>query len=410
MESRLIGPFEEIVTCHGLPESGPIDDEALIIIKGGGIAVRDGRIDAIGSFKEMHPSYTHIETVKSPSVAIPALIDAHTHICFAGNRASDYAKRLSGKSYLEIAESGGGILDTVKKTREASKEELVNLMLIRLNKMLQEGVGTAEVKSGYGLNKATEWRMLEAIELARTLQPIDLIATCLGAHTLPPEFPNELEYLAYLEKELLQPVWEANLAKRIDIFVEKGAFSKEGAFAFLKKAKEMGFDLVVHGDQFTPEGAQLAAAVGALSCDHLEVTSTEGFELLKTAGVIPIMLPGASLGLGLPFPPARKALDMGLPLAIASDWNPGSAPFGYLLAEAAFLSAAQKLTMAETLAGITVRAARALNCRDRGALKPNLKADILAFPCRDYREILYWQGGMKPHSIWIEGNYVPLFG
>jgi imidazolonepropionase len=209
-----------------------------------------------------------------------------------------------------------------------------------------------------------------------------------------------------LVAELLPVVKENRLAGRVDIYVDVEAFNRDVARYFLTEAKEMGFKLTVHADQFTPGGVSLAVELGALSADHLEASTEKDIKLIANSHVIPVVLPGASIGLGSAFAPARRLLDAGASLAIASDWNPGSAPMGNLLMQAALLGVYEKLTMAETLSAITFRAAMALGLNDRGALVPGMLADLIAFPCSDYREILYNQGGMMPVAVWKEGGRV----
>ena len=332
------------------------------------------------------------------------MIDVHTHICWAGSRANDYALRLSGKSYLEMAESGGGIWNTVEKTRKTTRIELAELTAQRAQKLLKQGVTTIEVKSGYGLSFEDELEMLEAIKLADRNSLAELVPTCLAAHILPQDFDgNEVEYLQHIIDKLLPEIKKKNLAKRVDIFVEKSAFSVTEAKYYLLKAKELGFEIAIHGDQFTTGVAELANEVKAVSIDHLEAANDEEIAILAKGNVIPVVLPGASIGLGEPFAPAHKLLDAGTSLVIASDWNPGSAPMGNLLTVAAILGAFEKLTMTEVLAALTCRAALALNKPDRGILKPELKADFIAFKTNDYREILYRQGELKPEKVWKNG-------
>lgn len=390
---QLIGPFKQIVTMDG-PE----------IIKDGGIVVDQSKILAVDSFEKLRNKGYRWHEIAYPAVAMPGLIDAHTHICFAGSRYKDYASRLQGLTYQEIAAKGGGILDTVQKTRAASQAELESLLIQRTQSLLKHGVTTCEVKSGYGLSVADEIKILKAIKEGSKKQPVQLIPTCLAAHVKPPEFNTATDYLNALITNLLPILIKEKLTKRIDIFVDACAFSVEEARPFLKKAKEMGFSLCIHADQFTRGGAQLAAELHAVSADHLEASTEDDLISLKKGGVIPIILPGASLGLGIPFGPARSILDHGLPLVLASDWNPGSAPMGLLLLQAAAIGAAQHLTIAETLAAITVRAAAALELNDRGILKPNMRADIIAFPCENYQEILYHQGAMLPTFVAIGGT------
>lgn len=389
---KLLGPFSQIVTLRHLPLAGPIQDSQLEIITDGGIVTNQGIIEWIGPYKTAPGDVDEHIVTRTPTVVLPGLIDCHTHICFAGTRARDYALRLSGVTYQEIASRGGGILDTVNQTRNATLDELVEGIVHRTKILASRGVTTSEVKSGYGLSVEHELKMLRAIKLAKERSPIDLIPTCLGAHTKPKEFSSHKEYLDYLVAELLPVVKQENLADRIDIFVEKEAFTGDAARDYLLAAKKMGFSLTIHADQFTVGGTALAAEVGARSAEHLEVSGKSEIEAMVKGKVIPVVLPGATLGLGLPFAPARMILDAGLPMAIASDWNPGSAPMGNLLLQAALLGAAQKLTMAETLAGVTYRAANALGLADRGEIEVGKRADFAYFPTSDYREILYHQG------------------
>lgn len=405
-QKKLIGPFSQIVTMSGLAHRGHLDDEELYIIKNGGIVVSDGVIVEIGNFSELKNMGYSIIDIPSPSVALPGLIDSHTHLCYAGSRSHEYAKRLSGRTYQEIAAHGGGIRYTVQKTREASQEELEELMIHRAKSLLRIGVTTCEVKSGYGLNVKDEIKMLQAIQEASNKQPLSMIPTCLAAHMKPDEFTHNEEYLSFLIEVLLPHVKEKELSKRIDIFVEKGAFSVDEARKYLIAARNLGFQITLHADQFSRGGAQLAAELGAVSAEHLEVSSREDGEALSRANVTPIVLPGASLGLGIGFAPAKMLLDCGLPLVIASDLNPGSAPMGNLLVQAALLSAYQKLTMAETLAAITIRAARVLEQYDRGELAKDKRADIVVFPTENFMDILYYQGSMTPSMAFVKGENI----
>lgn len=403
---KLIGPFRQIVTMNGLPLRGALSDHQLEIIPNGGILIGGKKILAVGCFEEIKNSYqpTEVEHLNTTYVAFPGLIDSHTHICWAGSRANDYAMRLSGKSYMEIAASGGGIWDTVQKTRSASLEELSEITSYRANCLLNQGVTTIEVKSGYGLSITDELKILEAIQKARVNTSAELIPTCLAAHIVPKDFSgNEGDYLEFVIKQLLPEILDKRLSKRVDIFIEKSAFSITAAVNYLLKAKEMGFEIVIHGDQFTSGAAQLALDTGALSIDHLEAANDSEISLLASGKAIPIALPCASVGLGEPYLPARKLLDAGNSLVIASDWNPGSAPMGNLLVGASLLGMNQKLSMAETWAALTYRAAAALNLADRGSLKNGNLADIVAFKTDNYQEILYQQGQLQPSRIWKNG-------
>lgn len=387
----LIGPFHQLVTMDKLPQNGPLQDEQLEILQNVWIRQEKGLIENIGPLHAIQQEKDSIHELEKPCVAIPGLIDAHTHLCFAGDRSLDYALRASGKAYQEIAKEGGGILSTVKATRDATQEELVQSLVKRIQEHEKEGVTTIEIKSGYGLNIDAELKILTAIQEAGKLVHCTLIPTFLGAHTLPPEFESQKEYL-----DLLITLLPSLSCKRVDIFVDSVGFTIENATHYLQKAKELGFEITLHADQFTRGSASLAAELGAVSADHLEVSTEEDWKLLKEANVSAIVLPGACMGLGLPYPNGRAMLDAGLSLCIASDWNPGSAPMGKLLLQAAVFGMHCKMTLAETLAAMTSRAAHALRLKTRGILRKGLRADLAIYPCKNYRDILYYQGSLQP--------------
>lgn len=403
---KVVGPFTEIVTMRSLPQKGPIADRELEVIADGAIAVdAAGKIFAVAPFEELRKlENSYVEEITEPSIAFPGLIDCHTHLCFAGDRSAEYAERLQGKSYLEIAKNGGGIKETVRKTRKATNEELKKALLSRLDEQLKQGITSCEIKSGYGSTVEEELRQLQIIKEAGEIHPITVVSTCLAAHQLPDEYKNDKEYLAILLETLLPQVILKGLSNRVDIFIDEGAFSCETGLVYLKGAKRLGFSVCVHANQFSSGGALLAAKVGAQSADHLEVITTEEMDALKNGSVTAVVLPGASLGLGVPFAPARLLLDRGLCLAIASDYNPGSAPMGLLLVQAAVLGAAQKLTMAETWAALTCRAASALALNDRGILEKGHRADFIAFSATHWQQVLYRQGALTPSFIWIAGQ------
>ncbi len=408
---KLLGPFVELITMSELPMKGSISDSSLERIKDGGIVVENGIIKEVGEFDELAPQVIEengvIEEVEKPMVAIPGFIDAHTHLCFAGTRAHDYALRNAGNSYLQIAKSGGGIWNTVQSTRQASKETLKRLLHDRLGVLQQLGITTVEIKSGYGLDFESELKMLKAIQEAGLQSPIDVVATCLAAHVLPKDFDgSERKYLDDLLLEFLPFIKSEGLTNRIDIFIEKAAFNPALSKSYLVDAKKMGFNLTVHADQFTVGGSKVAVDTGALSADHLEASEEKEINYIARSETVAMVLPGASMGLGMAYAPARKLLDAGGIVAIASDWNPGSAPMGNLLCQAAVLGTYEKLTNAEVLAGITFRAAKALNLQDRGKLQPGMLADIVAFDTSDYKEILYHQGAMLPSNVYKLGKNI----
>jgi len=400
---KLIGPFTQILPLTGLALKGALKDDDLHIIPQGGVLIENGLILAVGDFETLrkaNPS-TQIQEITGDHVLLPGFVDCHTHICFAGSRAKDYAMRIQGKTYLEIAKAGGGIWDSVTQTRAADEETLTQLLIQRAERHLAEGVTTIEVKSGYGLETQSELKQLRAIAAAAKETKASLVSTCLAAHMVPRDFSGtQAEYLSYVFHDLLPVIKNENLSNRVDIFIEESAFDADNALIYLNRAKQMGFDITVHADQFTTGGSAVAVKLGAVSADHLEASKDAEIKLLANSDTVAVVLPGASLGLGMQYSPARKLLDAGACLAIASDWNPGSAPMGDLLMQAAVMSAAEKINTAEVFAGLTYRAAKALNLNDRGILAPGMRADMQAYPCNDYCEILYQQGKLKPLIIY----------
>ena len=404
---KITGPFKQIVTLANLPLRGKLADEQLEIIENGGILSENGKIVDVGDFEVLKTASptAEIENIVGTQVALPAFTDAHTHICFGGNRANDFAMRNAGKTYLEIAESGGGIWSSVQHTRAASEDELLKTTLERIHFLISLGITTIEIKSGYGLDVENELKMLRVIKKAQNFTKATLVPTCLSAHLKPRDFEGDnVEYLQYILNEILPKVKEENLAKRVDIFIEKSAFQPEESRNFLMKAKEMGFEITVHADQFTPGSSRIAVEVGAKSADHLEATADEDIDFIASSETVAVALPGASLGLGEKFSPARKILDKNGILAIASDWNPGSAPMGNLITQASILAAFEKLSTAEVLAGITFRSAFALSLEDRGTLEKGKKADFVTFKTDNFQNVFYQQGSLKADSIYINGT------
>lgn len=393
----------------GLPARGPITDEQLQVLENAGILIKNEAIVETGPHSELEGKAQSLQASiiipSGPCVALPGFVDSHTHICFGGNRARDYAMRNSGKSYLEIARLGGGIWDTVTQTRKSTEEELTTLTVARANTLLSKGITTIEVKSGYGLSVEEELKMLRAIKKAGQLTHADLVATCLAAHMVPRDFKGTArQYLDGIMQRLFPILLEENLAHRVDAFIEESAFTREDIHPYFERSVAMGFDITVHADQFHTGGSQVAVEFQAVSADHLEASGEKEIRILAESNTIATALPGASLGLGMPFTPARAILDQGGRLAIASDWNPGSAPMGDLLTQASILGAYEKLSNTEVLAGITQRAALALGLKDRGELEAGKKADILLFSTSDYREITYRQGQLAPGKVFKNGK------
>lgn len=408
---KLIGPFTQLLTLDKLPVKGALQDEQLEVLSNAGLLVADDKVFKVGDYTELLEFATaeHAEIIKleGDKVALPSWVDCHTHICFGGTRARDFAMRNAGKTYLEIAATGGGIWDTVTQTRNLSQEELAQRTVAHANRHLQDGVTTIEVKSGYGLNQQEELKMLYAIKDANQDTKADLIPTCLAAHMKPRDFEgSNSEYLSTTSETLFPVLKAENLTSRIDAFIEKSAFSPEEIAPYFEKAIALGFDITVHADQFTPGGSASAVQHHAKSADHLEASGDLEIELLAKSDTVAVALPGASVGLGCAFTPARKLLNQGGAVAIASDWNPGSAPMGDLITQASILATFEKLSTAEVFAGLTFRAAAALGLADRGVLRAGQLADFNIYDTSNYQEILYQQGNLKPAQVWKNGAKV----
>ena len=402
---KLIGPFAQLLAFDSLPEKGAIGTDQMDLATNAGILVENEKVIAVGAFDSLRQQAEKVEEIQGPAVAMPGWIDCHTHLLWGGSRAADFEKRNSGVSYQQILTEGGGIFDTVQKTREAQDDTLIDSLKKRLARHLRDGITTVEIKSGYGLSDPDEMRMLRLIRQVGDEVAQQVVSTFLGAHVCPLDY-NKEEYLTFLSYEVFPKIKEQALSNRIDIFIEQEAFTPELAFAYLKKAKDQGFDLTAHANQFSDGGAFLAAKLGAKSADHLEHLDDDELNALAHSDTVAVALPGASIGLGAPFTPARKLLDAGASLAIATDWNPGSAPHGDLLTQAAILATHEKLSAVEVFAAVTFRAAKALGLSNVGRLASGYQADLVVYPTNDYREILYHMGSLRPSASFIKGNKV----
>lgn len=408
--SYLIGPFAQVLTMANLPFKGALRDEQLEVIRDGGLWVENGLIKQVGDYQTLleaaDPALRLIE-LDGDQICLPSYIDCHTHILYGGHRSNDFALRNAGSSYLDIAAAGGGIWHTVHHTRALSELEQVQAVLERSFTLLQQGITTIEVKSGYGLTVKEELKSLRAIAKAKAASKVDLVATCLAAHTFPKDYAGTPEqYLQEIADQLFPVLKKEKLSKRVDAFVEQSAFSADQIRPYFQRAKEEGFDITIHADQFTCSGSALAVDFKAVSADHLEVSSEKEIKNLASSNVVAVALPAASLGIGCSFTPARKLLDAGASLAIATDWNPGSAPMGQLIASASILATTEKLSNAEVLAAVTFRAAKALKLRDRGRLQPGYLADFLVYNTNNYQDITYCQGRLQPQAVWKKGEEI----
>jgi imidazolonepropionase len=360
----------------------------------------EGRIEAVGRMRDLAPLDGEVEELDGRGLsAIPGLVDCHTHACFAGDRVEEFSLRAGGASYEELHAKGGGILATVRATREAGANGLAEALATHTRWMLRAGTTTFEAKSGYGLDEGTELAQLRAIRDAGG------IPTWLGAHAVPPEFGDADAYVAFLLAAVLPGA--AALAEAADVFLERGAFDAEQARRYLTACRAAGLALRLHGDQFTEAGAiPLAIELRARSVDHLEATGPGGVAALAASDVVGVLLPASALFLGRSMPPARALVDAGAAIALATDFNPGSA-FCESLPLVCSLAATQlRLSPEEALSACTVNAAHVLGRADRkGRLAPGFDADVALLAAADWRHLAYHLGGPVVHGV-IRGGGV----
>jgi imidazolonepropionase len=387
-----------IATMNG-DEYGVIDD--------GAIAVADGHIAWIGPHAEAPAAEpAAVRSVEGRWIT-PALIDCHTHLVFAGDRSAEFEQRLRGASYEDIARAGGGIMSTVAATRAASANELYAATLPRLQTLADEGVATVEIKSGYGLDIENELKMLAVARQLGEALPLTVRTTLLAAHAVPPEYREDADaYVRLICDELLPEVAAAELADAVDAYCESIAFSTDQVARIFTRAAEFGLPVKLHADQLSEGGgAALAAAFSALSADHLEYTTEAGVRAMADAGTVAVLLPGAFLTLGeTQLPPIDALRRTGIPIAIASDCNPGTSPICSLRI-AMMLAARQfRLTPEECLAGVTRAAARALGLGDRGTLEVGKRADLAIWDVSHPRELAYWFGTPQLAELIVRGH------
>jgi len=359
------------------------------------VAISAGQIAWIGTAAMAREESADVVRSLGGRWITPALIDCHTHLVFGGNRAAEFEQRQQGASYEEIARSGGGILSTVRATRDATADELFDAALPRANALAREGVATLEIKSGYGLNLATELRMLKVARRIGDETALDVRTTLLAAHTVPPEYSGNADgYIDFICGELLPAVADAGLADAVDAYCEGIAFTGPQVAKVFNAAKDLKLPVKLHADQLSDcGGAELAAQFKALSADHLEYTSVAGVQALADADAVAVLLPGAFLTLGeTQHPPVQALRDFGVPIAIATDCNPGTSPICSIQTIMMLAARLFGLTPAECLGGVTRNAAKALGLNDRGTLAVGQRADIAVWNTSHPRELAYWHG------------------
>jgi imidazolonepropionase len=380
--------ISQLATC---PPGNPQQDAGLL--ENAAVVWIDDTISWVGCWQDIPAEFDAEPVIDCERrLVIPGLIDCHTHLCFGGWRADEFESRLRGASYQEIAAAGGGIASTVTATRAASSGKLVRKSKSILNAMLGLGVTTVECKSGYGLDAANELKQLEVYRLLDQAHAVDLVPTFLGAHIVPPEHQGARQrYISLLCEELIPAIASEGLAQFCDAFVEQGAFTIDEARLIFTTAIEHGLQIKVHADQLSDGGgALLAAEMGAVSAEHLEYISAEGIEALADSGTVAVSLPLASLYLGEPYLPARKLLSAGVPVAVATDFNPGSAPSYHLPLAMTLACLSQHMTPQEVINGVTTVAARAISAESTiGSLLPGYKADLAIIDMPSLNQWLY---------------------
>ena len=384
----LLRNISQLATCppgNAQQDAGLIGDAALVW--------RDGVVRWAGRHADLPSRYSAEPVLDCERrLVVPGLVDCHTHLCFGGWRGDEFEARLEGATYQDIAAAGGGIAQTVGATRRSTIGELLRKAKAALDAMLRLGVTTVECKSGYGLDEANELKQLEVYRRLGLEHPVDLVPTFLGAHIIPPEHREHPDrYVDLLCETLIPRVASLNLARFCDVFVEEGAYSVDDARRILGVARKHGLGLKVHADQLSDGGgALLAAEMGAVSAEHLEFVTPEGIEALAASGTVAVSLPLASLYLAERYLPARTLLAAGVPVAVATDFNPGSAPSFHLPLAMTLACLNQSMTPQEALMGATTVAARAVSLQDQvGSLMPGYRADLAIIDSPSLNHWLY---------------------
>ena len=363
------------------------------LIPGGAVAVRDQRVLAVGPSDELGKQVEAARRLDARGrVVMPGFVDPHTHLVWAGDRADEFEMRVAGASYMQIMAAGGGIMSTVRHTREADLDELVAQTRVRLDRMLAYGTTTIEIKSGYGLNVAAELKQLEAIRRLQSQFPGTLVPTFLGAHAIPAEYQGRADEYVDLLIETMLPAAAGHLPLFCDVFCEEGAFSLAQSARILEAAQSLGFGLKIHVDEFKPlGGTRLAVELGAVSADHVVCTPLDEIELLARSGVITVALPGTPFGLGQrDYTPARAIVDAGGALALATDCNPGTCWCESMQMVIALACRYLRLTPAEAIAAATINAAHALGLGNEvGSLEPGKRADLIVLDAPSYTHLGY---------------------
>ncbi|MFW9918159.1 MAG: imidazolonepropionase [Candidatus Thorarchaeota archaeon] len=405
--------IKELATLEGASKKPKTehDMKELSIIEDGAVAIREGIIIAVGTTKEVlneieSDSFSQIEL--PDMLAVPGFVDSHTHLVFGGSRENDFAMKIAGKTYMEILEAGGGILNTLRATREANLETLRGNGFAYGERMLAEGTTSFEAKSGYGLDTENELKMLRTICDLREMLPMDISSTFMGAHAVPPEFQGRTEdYVDLIVDAMIPKVSQAGTAEFCDVFCEKGVFDVEQSRRILLEARKHGMKLKLHADEIVQlGGTELAAELGATSADHLLMSSDDGLEAMRKAGTIATLLPGTAFSLDTEYARARYMIDLGLPVALATDFNPNCANES-LFFTAALACYKMKMHPREVISALTINAAHALDKADTlGSIEIGKRADIVVLECPNPEYLAYRFGVNLVHTVIANGQVV----
>jgi imidazolonepropionase len=407
---------EQLITLKGHSEQPAIFEKmsSLSVIENGAILIEKGVITAVGTTEELRQGYSskigEAECIDaSGKIVLPGFVDPHTHIVYKGSRENEFNMRLNGATYMEIMNAGGGIHSTTSKTRLATEEDLFTESMNRLNKFLLHGVTTIEAKSGYGMDWETEYKQLKVANRLNMEHPIEVVSTFMGAHAVPREYKEDPDaYVELVINEMLPKVAAEKLAEFNDVFCERGVFTPDQTRIILEAGKKYGLMAKIHADEIEPyEGAELAAEVGAISADHLLKASEKGIKAMAEKGVVGVLLPGTAFFLMTEAANGRKMIDLGLPVAISTDCNPGSSPTVStpLIMNLACLH--MGLTPAEVITAATINAAHAINrAKEVGSLEVGKKADVLIANVPNYMQLQYHFGMNHTDTVIKAGKIV----
>ena len=411
----LIKNIKELVQVEETPRlkvSGA-DMKTISCIQNAWLAIEDDKIAGFGKMDDWEgiSDWTNLTIIDaSDKIVMPCYCDSHTHIVYAGSREGEFVDRINGLTYEQIFERGGGILNSAKKLHDATEEELIESALKRLNEIMLQGTGAVEIKSGYGLSTEAELKMLRVIKKLKTLTPLTIKATFLGAHAVPTEYKDDKrKYIDLLINEMMPKIADEKLADYCDVFCEQNYFTKEETVEILTAAKKHGMTPKVHAEQLSNFGGVLAGVeVGAISVDHLEFVGEKEIEALKNSKTMPTILPGAAFFLSLPLPPARRMIDAGLAVAVASDYNPGSSPSGNMNFMLSLCCVQYKMTPEEAINASTINSAYAMDLsKTHGSIAIGKQANVfITKEIPSYAFIPYSFGSNLVESVIINGKVI----